>query len=239
VSRRRAPLLRDEIVRVAAVCFGEVGYRATTLDTVAARAGVSKVTLYKYATSKEDLLWAVFARTIAEFRRGLGRIVARRLPADETLRRIVRYQVGLLTSHLPFLRVFFRAEGDLAPRLAARVARAKREYDRTIERVVRQGIREGRVRSLPPTILVFGVLGMTNWLHTWYRPDGRLAPDEIAAIFVDLLERGYLRDDRARAGADLGRVLGRIDARLAALEGRLALGQPRRRERKVRGARSA
>ena len=72
MSRTR-DAVREEIILVAAVCFGELGYRATTLDTIAAKAGVSKVTLYKHVASKEDLLWAVFERTLASFREGLAR----------------------------------------------------------------------------------------------------------------------------------------------------------------------
>src|SRR3970282_1471595 len=51
-----ARLVEEEIVRAAAVCFGGVGYHATTLETIAARGGVSKVTLYPYVSSKEGLL---------------------------------------------------------------------------------------------------------------------------------------------------------------------------------------
>ena len=81
----------SEILRVAATCFGEMGYRATTLDTIAAKAGLSKVTLYRYVKSKDELLSLVFERTIESFRAGLGEIIEQRLPADEKLRRIVRW----------------------------------------------------------------------------------------------------------------------------------------------------
>ena len=224
-GRARRRLVSEQIVRVAADCFGEMGYGATTLDTIAARAGVSKVTLYAHVASKEELLWAVFERTIAEFRRGLAAIVTQDLPADETLRRIVRYQVGLLTSHLPFLTVFFSEEGRLPPRLARRVAEEKRAYDRAIEQVVRRGIREQRVRALPPTVFVFALLGMTNWLYQWFRPAGRLRPEQIAEIFVDLLERGYLADGASGEGSALAATLARIDERLARLERHVAPGR--------------
>ncbi len=221
--------LREEIIRAAAVCFGEVGYRATTLDTVAARAGVSKVTLYKHVRSKEELLCQVFERTIRAVREGLGRITAERRPADETLRRIIRYQVTTITTHLPFLTVFFSEESGLPGPMAALVAREKREYDRTIERVVRRGIAEGRLRPLPPTLVVFALLGLCNWLHKGYRPGGRLAPDDIADVFVDLLERGYLSRPPERGGDALAEALGRIETRLGGIERRLPAAPGKRR----------
>ena len=207
-----------EILRVAATCFGEMGYRATTLDTIAAKAGLSKVTLYRYVKSKDELLSLVFERTIESFRTGLGEIIEQRLPADEKIRRIVRYQVSLLASHLPFLKVFFAEEAGLPGPMAARAARARREYDRAIERAYRDGVDEGLFRDLPPTLVVFGILGMCNWLHEWYRPEGRSTPTEIADVFVDILERGYLKPESAPRGDRVVSALERIEARLARLE---------------------
>lgn len=212
----RAAVL-DEIVRAAATAFGESGYRTATLDAIAERAGLSKVTLYRYVSSKEELLSLVVERTIATFRQGLREIVEQRRPADETLRRIVRFQVRLLTENLAFLTVFFAEESGLPAPMAAHAARAKREYDRTIERVVREGVEAGRLRPLPPTLVVFGLLGMCNWLHKWYKPQGSLSPAQIADVFVDLLERGYLADG-ARGTARGDAALARIEARLARLE---------------------
>jgi AcrR family transcriptional regulator len=213
----RAAVL-DEIVRAAAAAFGEVGYRSATLDAIAERAGLSKVTLYRYVSSKEDLLSLVFERTIASFRQGLRQIVDEQRPADDTLRRIIRYQVGLLAGHQTFLRVFFSEEGGLPAAMAAQAARAKREYDRTIERVVRDGIAAGLFRDLPPTMVVFGILGMCNWLHTWYRADGPLSHEQIADVFVTVLERGYL----AEGGGSRDEALARIERRLAGVEAALS-----------------
>lgn len=221
----RAAVL-DEIVRAAAAAFGDVGYRTATLETIAERAGLSKVTLYRYVGSKEELLSLVVERIIAEFQRGLGRIIAERRPANDTLRRIVHYQVELLAEHLPFLTVFFSEEGGLPAPMAARAQRAKREYDEAIERVVREGVEAGLLRDLPPRLVVFGLLGMCNWLHKWYRPDGRRSAAEIADVFVSLLERGYLAQpvEGQRDGA-----LARIEARLSRLEAALAPSRPRTR----------
>ncbi len=232
---RSRTLLQEEIIRAAAICFGEHGYRATTLETIAAKAGISKVTLYTYVSSKEELLCQVFEQAVESSRSGLRQIVDQDLPADEKLRRLIRYQVNLLTSQLPFLTVFFSEESGLPPDMARRVAREKREYDRTVEKVVREGIRDGRFRDLPPTLLVFGLLGMCNWLYKWYDPRGKLAPDEIAAIFTDLLERGYLPRQGEDKADPLLRTLRRVEERLIRLESRLARRRPAKGERRSKG----
>ncbi len=56
---RRPKARPEELVEAALAVFGEQGFRHTTLEEVAARAGVSKGTVYLYFTSKDDLFRAV------------------------------------------------------------------------------------------------------------------------------------------------------------------------------------
>jgi TetR/AcrR family transcriptional regulator len=56
---RRKDARPSEIVAAALDVFAEKGFAATKTDDIAARAGVSKGTLYLYFPSKEDLLKAV------------------------------------------------------------------------------------------------------------------------------------------------------------------------------------
>src|SRR5438105_9544893 len=46
---------REAILAAAARLFVQKGYEATTMDDIAGAAGVSKATLYRYVTSKEEL----------------------------------------------------------------------------------------------------------------------------------------------------------------------------------------
>ncbi|MCB1942547.1 MAG: TetR/AcrR family transcriptional regulator [Candidatus Accumulibacter sp.] len=57
--RRRKEARPSELTAAALALFGEKGFAATRLDDVAARAGVSKGTLYLYFDSKEALFRAV------------------------------------------------------------------------------------------------------------------------------------------------------------------------------------
>jgi AcrR family transcriptional regulator len=57
--RRRNEVLPAELTSAALALFGERGFAATRLEDVAARAGVSKGTVYLYFRSEEDLLKAV------------------------------------------------------------------------------------------------------------------------------------------------------------------------------------
>jgi TetR/AcrR family transcriptional regulator len=62
---RRKEARPGELVKAALDLFVEKGFAATRVDEVAARAGVSKGTLFLYFDSKEDLFKAVIRENIA------------------------------------------------------------------------------------------------------------------------------------------------------------------------------
>lgn len=68
--RRRMPRVEREalMLDVAEEMFGERGYRAVSMDEIAARVGVSKPMLYHYYGSKERLFLACLARARTRMR---------------------------------------------------------------------------------------------------------------------------------------------------------------------------
>ena len=188
--------LREEaVLQAAADCFGEQGYRATTLETIAERLGISRVTLYRYCPSKEELLIRVFERSIAIFQRDLRQICSQPIAPEEKLRQIIRHQVRLMADHRNFLTVFFSEESNLPQEIAKRARAERRVYDGLIEDVIAAGINTGRLAPLPAKLVSFAILGMCNWLYQWYQPEGPLSADEVARNFIQLVEQGYLRAD--------------------------------------------
>ncbi|MGD9943191.1 MAG: TetR/AcrR family transcriptional regulator [Burkholderiaceae bacterium] len=73
---RRKQARPGELLDAALQLFVEKGYAATRLDDVAARAGVSKGTLYLYFPSKEDLFKAVVRENIVPLIEDFQRDVA-------------------------------------------------------------------------------------------------------------------------------------------------------------------
>jgi AcrR family transcriptional regulator len=212
-ARRKA--LRDQILRTAADCFRERGYRATTLDDIAARLGMSKATLYAYFRAKEAMLAAISRETIEAFTHGLGLVLDSDLSPEDKLRRIVREHVRFVIANRSFLTVFFSEESSLPPRFARALAAQKDRYDKGVEAVIADGIRRGVFRDVPPRLVVFGLLGMLNWLYKWYNPRGRWGAEEISSAFLAMVEGGLLRSRKPTPA--LGRRLDRLRRELTDL----------------------
>jgi TetR/AcrR family transcriptional regulator, regulator of mycofactocin system len=74
------------IEQAAFKLFAERGFDATTLDAIAAEVGVGRRTLFRYYTSKNDIPWGQFDRTLSEFRRILEQM-PRDIPLHEAVHR--------------------------------------------------------------------------------------------------------------------------------------------------------
>ncbi|MBV8686803.1 MAG: TetR/AcrR family transcriptional regulator [Alphaproteobacteria bacterium] len=156
--RLRTEEKRQEIIRVAAELFEELGYERTSMAAIAARVGGSKATLYGYFAAKEDLLRAALGRNVGE---EADRLM-RELLAEKDLRSgLVRLGIEYLAGHparsasirnvarQPIAREFY--EGVLRPawqRLADRFAAM---------------MKEGRLKFADPWIAAMHWKGLTEW----------------------------------------------------------------------------
>jgi AcrR family transcriptional regulator len=191
--RPKQKAVRDQILRTAADLFRERGFPATTLDDIARPLGMSKASLYTYFRAKEEILAAISQETIESFTRELSLVLASALSPEDKLRRIVREHVRFVIANRSFLAVFFSEEANLPARFARALAAQKDRYDKGVESVVADGIRRGVFRDVPPRLVVFGLLGMVNWLYKWYNPRGRWGAEEISSAFLSMVEDGLLR----------------------------------------------
>lgn len=208
--------MRAEILTTAAELFSAHGYGPTTLDELAHRLGMSKATLYGHFRSKEDLLAAIFHRTMTLVESGLAEIRASAMEPAEQLRRVIRHQVRTVVAEQAFLGVFFAEETSLPPRLARAIRRRQARYDRSVQAIVEAGVRAGTIVAPRPRLLVWALLGMSNWVHRWFDARGAWDADDVADAFIALAERGYLKPPPP-AGRDAVRRLARIEREVQAL----------------------
>ncbi len=111
LQERKQELVRAELSNAAWRLFGERGYEATTVAEIAAAAGVSRRTFFRYYASKEDVL----VETSDDLAEAMLAAMAER-PLDEP----------------PLLAI----ERALVPVLASRIARTDRLH--TIIRLLRE-----------------------------------------------------------------------------------------------------
>jgi AcrR family transcriptional regulator len=176
------------VLAAATAVFRNVGYEKATLEEIAREVGINRATLYYYVGTKEELLVALLSEPIAAVTARLEEDAARDVPAPEKLAAALRGYVQTLDQH-PELFIFLSENIQAAmtgPEGERLVAEADR-YGRVLTGVLRDGMEAGEFRSdVDAQVAVLAILGMFNWMHRWYRPEGRRTLPEIGEDLVRL-----------------------------------------------------
>jgi len=138
--------IRDAVVRV----ITEVGVHGLTMARVADEAGIAKGTLYRYFTTKSDLIRDTIDDCLAPMRSELVALAKESLPPEERLRRMTLRHLSFFEEHRDFFRVLLHERS----RAQARVGRSRSGvYQALVEAtagVLREGIDSGDFRPLDP-----------------------------------------------------------------------------------------
>jgi len=193
-ARNESASRERDIVATAARLFKEKGYRATTLEDIAAAVGMLKGSLYYYIRSKEELLYLVVRDPIRQVYSELEAIVAADLPFTEKIARAIANHMTVFHLHYPHIAVYLHDYRHLMDKLEQNVIETPKQYQRLWDALLRQGIAAGEIRGdVDVTMAGYALLGMCNWAYRWYNPCGRLSAQEIAEVFTKIALQGLVR----------------------------------------------
>jgi AcrR family transcriptional regulator len=196
--RRRKEARPEEILSAALESFAERGFAATRIEDVAARAGISKGTLYLYFNGKEELFKAVVRQALLP---NLARIEALAAsfegPSASLLERLLATVAGVVESRVGAIPKLVIAEAGNFPDLA-------RFYlDEVVHRglgliatILRRGIARGEFRAIDVEHAVFCVIAPLLIAALWknsLEPHDQAGPLGVQALVrahLDLLLRG-------------------------------------------------
>ncbi|MBI3913737.1 MAG: TetR/AcrR family transcriptional regulator [Chloroflexi bacterium] len=183
-------LKEDEIFTEAVRIFKQKGYHATSVREIADAVGLQKGSLYHYLSSKEDLLFRIFERGSGALTQQLEEILAADDSAANKLHRGIEAHLNELCDQLDIFTVYLTERRALSGKHHAKVRAEGERHAELLEKIIAQGIRRGEFRRMDAKMAAHAILGMCNWLHQWYSPNGRLEPQEIARVFADLVVHG-------------------------------------------------
>jgi TetR/AcrR family transcriptional regulator, cholesterol catabolism regulator len=187
---RQEGVKKQQILEAAAKVFRQKGYDRATLRDIAKEARLLPGSLYYHIRSKEDLLRLIVEQPIHDLYAQLEDLVIAEAPAAEKLGRAIAVHLHAFDAHYPSLFVYLQNLLQVDAMRRPLQKQAKR-YEECWQRLLIQGIQSG---EFPPDLDVkmatFAILGMCNWMHRWYRQEGRLSIDDIIRQFARLALNG-------------------------------------------------
>jgi AcrR family transcriptional regulator len=177
------------LVIAAVEAFAERGYHATTTRDIAGRAGMSPAALYIHYKTKEELLYQIskvgHQRSLAllsEARDGAG-------PAAERLATAVRVFVRWHAEHHTTGRVVQYELGALGPEHYTEIVALRRQSEDAIRSIIKDGVTAGEFDVPDISGTTLAVLSLCIDVARWFNPGGRRTPDEVGALYADLVLR--------------------------------------------------
>lgn len=179
-----------EIEQAAFRLFAERGFEGTTLDAIAAEVGVGRRTLFRYYSSKNDIPWGQFDRTLQAFR-DIFRAMPQDLPLCEAIHRGVlafnEFPDDAEPSHIQRMQLILRT-----PALQAHSALRYAEWRSVIAEYV-AGRAQARVDDLVPQLVAQVALALALTAYDqWVRVPGSDLRSQLARSMSALHD--YLSD---------------------------------------------
>ena len=138
---KRTAAKKRIILKSASELFDKFGVERVTLEEIATKAGVSRVTIYKHFQNKETLSLMILKDLVLQTVEGIEDIVCADLPFPAKMGRIIQLKKGMaILTDNQFIKSTISSDGELGgvitPELTERIAAVMQE-------IVAQGRRDG------------------------------------------------------------------------------------------------
>lgn len=201
-DRRRA------ILDAATRLFDVQGFSGTTTDEVAAEAGVTKRTLYRYMHSKEQLLFEIHERFLD--RPVMEAVSGHSGSAVEQFTTMVETHVSVVIAHQQEIRVFLEDMKHLGPERRAEISRRRGTYEGMLGHILHAGMADGTFVQRDPALHARGILGSLTEMYRWYRPGGDSLPQDITSAVVSMFLDGLVPVSARRPGRAVDELLSEV-----------------------------
>lgn len=183
---RQREFKTQALVSVASTMLNRHGYEGLLLSDVADALGITKQALYHYARNKQDLLFKCYDRALdlaeqaydaADQAGGTGR---------DRIASFVRFHLNPESEPYASLDNLGALTEDNRKTISARA----KSLEQRMRGFIQLGIRDHSIAEVDPKFTEFWILGALSWMPKWFKPDGRLSPDEVATSFLNLIFDG-------------------------------------------------
>jgi len=182
--------MKETIKTVAVDLFYRQGYFATSISDIAKGCGIQKASIYYHYPSKEDLLFFIMESTM----NGLLDHLKAGLAVSDGVEAKMRAAVhGHVQFHLEQQKETFIASSELRGLSVEhyQVVVGKRdEYEGIFQGLIKEGRKQGIFDEGDDKILSYAVLTLCTAGAFWFKPEGRLAVDDIAEIYENFVLKG-------------------------------------------------
>jgi len=161
-GKTRIQAINEDIILAAALeVFSAYGYRGSTVDQIAARAGMSKPNLLYYFRRKEDIYRALLEKTLADWLLPLRSLDPDGEPLSE-IEKYVRAKMAMSRDNPKASRLFANEMLHGAPAIGDFLAGPMKLLVDETANIIKAWIAKGQIAAIDPYHLIFTIWAMTQ-----------------------------------------------------------------------------
>ncbi|HET8859120.1 TetR/AcrR family transcriptional regulator [Marivirga sp.] len=181
---------KQQIIEKATHLFQKQGYAATSMRDLAGYIGIEAASLYSHIKSKEEILQTICFQMANDFFESLEKIELEEMSADEKLKKAVVSHIKVLTKDRAASAVFFSEWRHLSEAYLKDFLTMRNNYENKFVQILIDGHKEGIFKKMDAKFTVLALLSSINWMPSWYKPEGKLSPEDIAENVTDVFING-------------------------------------------------
>jgi AcrR family transcriptional regulator len=188
-------MTRQKILEAAAQIFSQKGYHATSMSDIASAVNLQKASLYHHVNSKQEILLSLLDEALEMVTSRISKVIACQAPSDEKLRLAIYTYLKTLIEQRDLAAILLLEHRSLSPDLHNRHVPRRDRFEQLWKDLLRSGVDERKfsVQNIP--LITRGLLGVMNWVVTWYQEGGELAINEISNQYADMILNGIIARD--------------------------------------------
>jgi len=193
------------IANAAAKLFSSKGYVATSMEDVAAAAKISKGSIYYYFSTKDEILDYILSTFMDAVLENAGHDLQEIDDPEERIRIMILRHVTTYTGDMYLARTLMQEAHNLPAAKHRKIKVKEREYFRIVFGALSSYLNNDADKDLL-TVLTFNLLGMCNWLFSWYDPKKNIDPEQLARLIFETFMNGlsgFARKGHNARGCDM------------------------------------
>lgn len=168
------------------------GWQGTTLERIAAEAGLSRVTLYRRGVTKESLVAALAEQAVDAYRAALWPALTAEGSGAERLNLALEALCGLIDENLELVRALDSRTNAAVFHEPDPEALTRQPFTEPLERLLRDGIADGSLSADDVTDTATALFNLVSWTYLHLRSEHGWPRERAQKATLGLVLRGLL-----------------------------------------------
>lgn len=181
---------KKEIVAVASSLFRKKGYTVVSMRLLAKEVGIKAASLYNHISSKHEILSIIIMGVAQRFTDEMARINTQKSSPIEKVREIMLMHIEITLNDPEGMESLQNNWMYLEGQTLADYKRLRNEYEESLRKIIKAGIKGGDIKDVNPEILIYSLLATLRSLYIWYPRQKDIEPEKLKTDMISVMMNG-------------------------------------------------